>query len=62
MATGADGVCGLLIAQAAREPINRQRASARAGAGRPDRQRIKQWTFYRRDETRCAVKKALGSL
>ena len=59
-----DGVCGVLIAQ--KLEISQPTASehlkilARAGLVRP--KRIKQWTFYKRDEKRiAAVKRALRS-
>ena len=59
-----DGVCGVLIAQ--KLEISQPTASehlkilARAGLVRP--KRIKQWTFYKRDEKRIAeVKRAFRS-
>ena len=54
-----DGVCGVLIAQ--KLEISQPTASehlkilARAGLVRP--KRIKQWTFYKRDEKRIAAVK-----
>lgn len=61
----ADGVCGLLIARKLKvsQPTASEhlRVLVQAGLIRP--KRIKQWTFYRRDEARLkAVKKALGVL
>ena len=60
-----DGVCGLLIARKLKvsQPTASEhlRVLVQAGLIRP--KRIKQWTFYRRDETRLrAVKKALAAL
>ena len=59
-----DGVCGVLIAR--KLQISQPTASehlrilTRAGLLRP--RRIKQWTFYRRDEKRiAAIKRALQS-
>jgi ArsR family transcriptional regulator len=59
-----DGVCGLFIAQKMRvTPADRERASAHPVAGRMVRaKRIKQWTFYKRDEKRIAeIKRVLTS-
>jgi DNA-binding transcriptional ArsR family regulator len=61
-----DGVCGLLIAE--KLGVSQPTASehlkilSRAGLVRP--KRIKQWTFYKRDENRIKeIKKAiLGSI
>ena len=56
-----DGVCGLFIArEAARRTADRERAPAHPDAGRAHPgKRIKQWTFYKRDEKRIAeVKRA----
>jgi DNA-binding transcriptional ArsR family regulator len=61
-----DGVCGLLIAE--KLGVSQPTASehlkilSRAGLVRP--KRIKQWTFYKRDESRIKeIKKAiLGSI
>jgi ArsR family transcriptional regulator len=60
-----DGVCGLLIARKLKvsQPTASEhlRVLVQAGLIRP--KRIKQWTFYRRDEARLkAVKKALYAL
>ena len=60
----ADGVCGVLIARklgvSAPTASEHLRVLTRAGLVRP--KRIKQWTFYRRDEKRiAAVKRALRS-
>jgi ArsR family transcriptional regulator len=59
-----DGVCGLLIARklgvSAPTASEHLRVLSRAGLLRP--RRIKQWTFYRRDERRIAeAKRAFGS-
>ncbi len=59
-----DGVCGVLIARKLRisQPTASEhlRILTRAGLLRP--RRIKQWTFYKRDEKRiAAVKRALRS-
>jgi DNA-binding transcriptional ArsR family regulator len=61
----ADGVCGLLIARKLKvsQPTASEhlRVLVQAGLLRP--KRIKQWTFYRRDEARLrSVKKALAAL
>jgi ArsR family transcriptional regulator len=60
-----DGVCGLLIARKLKvsQPTASEhlRVLVQAGLLRP--KRIKQWTFYRRDEARLkAVKRALAGL
>lgn len=60
-----DGVCGLLIARKLKvsQPTASEhlRVLVQAGLIRP--KRIKQWTFYRRDEANLrAVKKALAAL
>jgi DNA-binding transcriptional ArsR family regulator len=60
-----DGVCGLLIARKLKvsQPTASEhlRVLVQAGLLRP--KRIKQWTFYQRDEARLkAVKKALALL
>jgi DNA-binding transcriptional ArsR family regulator len=60
-----DGVCGLLIARKLKvsQPTASEhlRVLVQAGLLRP--KRIKQWTFYRRDEARLkAVKRALAAL
>jgi ArsR family transcriptional regulator len=59
-----DGVCGVLIAEklgvSAPTASEHLRILTRAGLLRP--RRIKQWTFYKRNEKRIAeVKKALRS-
>lgn len=61
----ADGVCALLIARKLKvsQPTASEhlRVLVQAGLLRPTR--IKQWTFYRRDEARLkAVKRALSGL
>jgi ArsR family transcriptional regulator len=60
-----DGVCGLLIARKLKvsQPTASEhlRVLVQAGLIRP--RRIKQWTFYQRDEPRLrAVKRAIASL
>src|SRR6516162_2382896 len=60
-----DGVCGVLIAQklgvSAPTVSEHMRVLVRAGLVRP--KRIKQWTFYRRDDERLAeVLRALRAL
>ena len=60
-----DGVCGLLIARKLKvsQPTASEhlRVLVQAGLLRP--KRIKQWTFYRRDEARLrGLKKALAAL
>jgi len=61
----ADGVCGLLIARKLKvsQPTASEhlRVLVQSGLIRP--KRIKQWTFYRRDEARLkAMKRALAAL
>lgn len=60
-----DGVCGLLIARKLKvsQPTASEhlRVLVQSGLVRP--KRIKQWTFYRRDEARLkAIKRALAGL
>lgn len=60
-----DGVCGLLIARKMKvsQPTASEhlRVLVQSGLIRP--KRIKQWTFYRRDEARLkTVKRALAGL
>jgi ArsR family transcriptional regulator len=60
-----DGVCGLLIARKLKvsQPTASEhlRVLVQAGLLRP--KRIKQWTFYKRDEARLrSIKKALSNL
>lgn len=60
-----DGVCGLFIARKLRisQPTASEhlRVLVQAGLLRP--KRIKQWTFYRRDEARIrAMRKAIANL
>jgi len=54
-----DGVCGVLIARklgvSAPTASEHLRVLVQAGLVRP--KRIKQWTFYKRDETRIAAAK-----
>jgi DNA-binding transcriptional ArsR family regulator len=57
-----DGVCGLLIAEKLRvsQPTASEHMRILVGAGLVRARRIKQWTFYRRDEANIArVKKLL---
>ena len=59
-----DGVCGLLIAQklGVSQPTASEHLKVLTRAGLLRARRIRQWTFYRRDEKRIAdVKKALPS-
>lgn len=59
-----DGVCGVLIAQKLRvsHPTVSEHLKILSQAGLIRGKRIKQWTFYRRDERRIAdIKKALQS-
>lgn len=61
----ADGVCGLLIARKLKvsQPTASEHLRVLVQAGLLSPKRIKQWTFYRRDEARLkAVKKALAAL
>jgi ArsR family transcriptional regulator len=61
----ADGVCGLLIARKLKvsQPTASEHLRVLVQAGLIRSKRIKQWTFYRRDEARLrAVKKALTAL
>ena len=60
-----DGVCGLLIARKLKvsQPTASEHLRILVQAGLLSPRRIKQWTFYRRDETRLrSVKKALAML
>ena len=59
-----DGVCGLFIAQklAVSQPTASEHLRVLAQAGLVRGKRIKQWTFYQRDEKRIAeVKRAFQS-
>ena len=59
-----DGVCGILIAQklAISAPTASEHLKILSRAGLIRGKRIKQWTFYQRDEARiAAVKRALRS-
>ena len=61
----ADGVCGLLIARKlmVSQPTASEHLRVLVNAGLLRPKRIKQWTFYRRDEARLrAIKKALSTL
>jgi ArsR family transcriptional regulator len=55
-----DGVCGLLIAEklGISQPTLSEHLKILAQAGLVRPKRIKQWTFYRRDETRIAELKS----
>lgn len=60
----ADGVCGLFIAQKLHisQPTASEHLKILTGAGLIRGKRIKQWTFYKRDEKRIAeVKRSLRS-
>jgi ArsR family transcriptional regulator len=60
-----DGVCGLLIALKLRlsQPTVSEHLKVLAHAGLIRPKRIKQWTFYRRDEGHIrAIKKALSKI
>jgi DNA-binding transcriptional ArsR family regulator len=57
-----DGVCGLLIAEklGVSQPTVSEHMRILAQAGLVRARRIKQWTFYRRDEARIReIKKAI---
>ena len=57
-----DGVCGVLIARKLRvsQPTASEHLKVLAHAGLVRPKRIKQWTFYKRDERRiAAVKRAV---
>ena len=59
-----DGVCGVLIAEklGVSQPTVSEHLKVLARTGLLRTKRIKQWTFYRRDERRIAdIKKALQS-
>jgi ArsR family transcriptional regulator len=59
-----DGVCGVLIARklGVSQPTASEHLRVLTGAGLLRPKRIKQWTFYRRDEKRIAeVKRAFKS-
>jgi DNA-binding transcriptional ArsR family regulator len=55
-----DGVCGILIAQklGVSQPTVSEHLKILAQAGLVRGKRIKQWTFYRRDETKIKDLKA----
>ena len=58
-----DGVCGLLIAEklAVSQPTLSEHMKVLSQAGLVRAKRIKQWTFYKRDEERIeAVKRAIA--
>src|SRR5262245_28245903 len=60
-----DGVCGLLIARKLRisQPSASDHLNILAGAGLIRGKRIKQWTFYKRNEPAIRqVKRMLGKL
>jgi ArsR family transcriptional regulator len=57
-----DGVCGVLIAEklGISQPTVSEHLKVLSQAGLVRAKRIKQWTFYQRDEARiCAVKDAI---
>ena len=58
-----DGVCGLLIAEklGVTQPTLSEHMKLLTQTGLVDAKRIKQWTFYRRDEERIRAIKALIS-
>ena len=59
-----DGVCGLFIAQklGVSPPTASEHLKVLAQAGLVKGKRIKQWTFYKRDEARiAAIKRAFRS-
>src|SRR5579864_3695345 len=59
-----DGVCGLLIAEklGVSQPTVSEHMRILAQAGLVDAKRIKQWTFYRRNEARLTeLKAAIGA-
>lgn len=59
-----DGVCGLFLAEklGVGQPTLHQHMKLLVGAGLVRARRIKQWTFYRRDDARiAAVSRAVGS-
>jgi DNA-binding transcriptional ArsR family regulator len=58
-----DGVCGLLIAEklGVSQPTVTEHMKLLTEIGAVRAKRIKQWTFYRRDEDRiCAIKAAIA--
>ena len=59
-----DGVCGVLIAEklGVSQPTVSEHMRVLLAAGLVKSKRIKQWTFYKRDETQIrAIKKALAA-
>ncbi|MDB5092114.1 MAG: transcriptional regulator [Candidatus Eremiobacteraeota bacterium] len=59
-----DGVCGALIAEklGLSQPTVSEHLKVLAHAGLVRSKRIKQWTFYRRDERRiAAIKRAISA-
>jgi DNA-binding transcriptional ArsR family regulator len=56
-----DGVCGLLIARKLRvsQPTASEHLKILQRAGLVRAKRIKQWTFYKRDDARIAIIKRL---
>jgi DNA-binding transcriptional ArsR family regulator len=59
-----DGVCGALIAEklGLSQPTVSEHLKVLAYAGLVRSKRIKQWTFYRRDEARiAAIKRAISA-
>src|SRR5216683_1416485 len=58
-----DGVCGVLIAEklGVSQPTVSEHMRILSAAGLVSAKRIKQWTFYRRDEARLAeIRQAIG--
>ena len=59
-----DGVCGVLIAEklGVSQPTVSEHMRILCQAGLVNAKRIKQWTFYRRDETRIRqIKRAIAA-
>jgi ArsR family transcriptional regulator len=59
-----DGVCGVLIAEklGVSQPTVSEHMRILTAAGLVTAKRIKQWTFYRRDEARLAeIRQAIGA-
>jgi ArsR family transcriptional regulator len=58
--SGKDGVCGVLIAEklGISQPTVSEHLKILSKAGLLSAKRVKQWTFYKRDEARIAKLKA----
>jgi len=59
-----DGVCGVLIAEklGVSQPTVSEHLKVLVGAGLVRSKRMKQWTFYKRDEVRIrAIKKTIAA-